>query len=461
MVTETMVTAGGLALDEMAIQGFAAGFHGELFRPGDGGFDDARRVWNGMIDRTPALIARCAGVADVVAAVNFAREQQLLVAVRGGGHNVSGNAVCDRGLVIDLSRMRGIRVDPARRTARVEGGATWGDLDREAQAFGLATTGGIISTTGVGGLTLGGGVGWLVRKHGLACDNLLSVDVVTADGRLVTASDAEHADLFWGIRGGGGNFGVVTSLEFRLHPVGPVLGGMVLHPREAAPAVLRFYREFTQRAPEELTTYCGLLTAPDGVPVVALIACYSGSPEEGERVLRPLREFGSPVADLIGPMPYRQMQGLLDAGFPKGLRNYWKGNFLRELPDEAIDRIVARAAEMASPLSAVVLEYYGGAASRVDEGATAFPHRRAMYDLVIIAQWADPAEDERHAAWARETAAALEPYASGVYVNLLGTEGDERVRAAYGANYERLATLKARYDPANLFRMNQNIRPMA
>lgn len=462
MVTETVLATGGLVLDDAAIHGFAAGFHGAVLRPGDDGFDAARHVWNGMIDKTPALIARCAGVGDVIAAVNFAREQQLLVAVRGGGHNVTGNAVCDRGLVIDLSQMNSIHVDPTGRTARAEGGATWGDLDREAQVFGLATTGGVISSTGVGGLTLGGGVGWLVRKHGLACDNLLSADVVTADGRLVTASATENADLFWGLRGGGGNFGVVTSLEFRLHPVGPILGGMVLHHRDDAPAVLRFFREFTQHAPEELTTYCGMLTSPDGVPVVALIACYSGAIEEGEAVLRPLREFGSPIADLIQPMPYRAMQSLLDAGFPAGLRNYWKGNFLRELPDAAIDELVAQAARMASPLSTVILEYYGGAASRVGAGETAFPHRQAMYDLVIIALWADPAEDAPNIHWARDTAAAMEPYASGgVYVNLLGVEGEERVRAAYGANYDRLVALKDKYDPTNFFRLNQNIKPTA
>src|SRR4051794_17748743 len=378
MVAEPTLATGGMTLDDATIQGFAAALHGELLRPGDADFDGARKVWNGMIDKTPALIARCAGVGDVIAAVNFAREHQLLVAVRGGGHNVAGNATCDRGLVIDLSRMRAIRVDPAARTARVEGGATWGDLDREAQVFGLATTGGIISTTGIGGLALGGGVGWLVRKHGLSCDNILSVDVVTADGRLVTANAEQHADLYWGVRGGGGNFGVVTSLELRLHPVGPILGGMVLHLREQAPAVLRFYREFTQTAPEEVTTYCMMLTTPDGVPVVALVACYNGPLEQGEAVLRPLRAFGSPVADLIHPMPYREMQSMFDAGFPHGLRNYWKGSFLRDLPDEAIDRLVAQAAGMPSPLSAVALEFYGGAASRVGEDATAFPHRQAL-----------------------------------------------------------------------------------
>jgi FAD/FMN-containing dehydrogenase len=449
-----------ITLDEATVQGFDISLHGELLRPGDAGFDAARKVWNGMIDKTPALIARCAGVADVIAAVNFARAQQLLVAVRGGGHNVAGNGVCDGGLVIDLSRMRAIRVDPIGRTARVEGGATWGDLDREAQVFGLATTGGIVSSTGIGGLTLGGGVGWLVRKHGLACDNLLSVDVVTADGRLVTANAEQHADLFWGVRGGGGNFGVVTSLEFRLHPVGPILGGMILYHREHAPEILRFYRSFTQTAPEELTTYCTLMTAPDGAPLVALSACYSGPLEAGEEVLRPLRTFGSPIADLIRPMAYREMQSFLDESLPAGMRHYWKGSFLRAMPDEAIDHLVAHMADASSPLSAVDLEYYGGAASRVGEAETAFPHRQALYNLIIYAIWTDPAEDEQQIQWARATAAAMEPYANGgVYVNLLGMEGEGRVRAAYGANYERLAALKNKYDPTNFFRVNQNIKP--
>jgi FAD/FMN-containing dehydrogenase len=359
--------------------------------------------------------------------------------------------------------MRGIRVDPKRRTARAEGGATWGEFDYEAQTFGLATTGGVISTTGVAGLTLGGGVGWLVRKLGLACDNLLSVDVVTADGRLITASADENADLFWGVRGGGSNFGVVTSLEFRLHPVGPVvLGGMVVHPIERADEVLRFYREFIPRAPEDLTLYCGLLTQPDGAQAVAMFGCYSGPQADGEETLRPVRTFGPPAADLFQPMPYRAMQSMLDAAFPHGLRNYWKASFLRELSDAAIERIIEYGRGMTSPLSMVAIEYYGGAASRVGEEETAFPHRRALYNPIIVAQWADEAEDERHIRWAREHAEALEPYSTGgVYVNYLGVEGEERVRAAYGPNYDRLASLKNKYDPTNLFHLNQNIKPTA
>lgn len=463
MIEQPAMRIGALAPDKEAVQEFAAALRGEVLRPGDDGFDAGRKVWNAMIDKSPALIARCAGVGDVVAAVNFARTHGLLLAVRGGGHNVSGNAVCDRGLMIDLSRMRSIRVDPSRRTARVEGGATWGEFDYEAQTFGLATTGGIISTTGVGGLTLGGGVGWLVRKHGLSCDNLLSVDLVTADGRLVTASTEENPDLFWGVRGGGGNFGVVTSLEFRLHPVGPlVLGGMVIYPAERGEEVLRFYRDFTQRAPEQLTLYFAFLTQPEDVPVVAMLGCYNGPLADGEEALRPVRAFGAPVADLFQQIPYRAMQSMLDAAFQHGMRNYWKGSFLREMPDEAIERIVAGARRVTSPLSAVVVEYYGGAASRVGEGETAFPHRRALYDLVIMARWAEGGEDKRHIRWAREMADRLEPYSSGgVYVNVLGVEGEDRVRAAYGPNYGRLASLKNKYDPTNLFRLNQNIKPTA
>jgi FAD binding domain/Berberine and berberine like len=453
----TIATVG---LDEATIQEFGAGLRGTLLRPGDDGYDAARRVWNGMIDRKPALIARCAGAADVISAVNFARNNNLLVSVRGGGHNVSGNAVCDRGLVIDLSPMKGLRVDPARRTVRAEGGVTWGEFDRETQAFELATTGGIVSTTGIAGLTLGGGVGWLVRKHGLACDNLLSVDIVLADGQLRTASATDNADLFWGVRGGGGNFGVVTSLEYRLHRVGPVLGGMVLHPQSKAKEVLQFYREFTRSAPEELTAYTVFVTSPDGVPVVAIVACYSGPLETGEVVMRPLREFGPPVADLIRPMAYREMQTLFDAAFPAGLQNYWKSNFLKELSDDAMDVLVAQAAKVTSPLSAVGVEYYGGAASGVREDETAFPHRQAQYNLVIIAQWTDPPEADKHMQWTREIWEGMQAFSSGrVYVNTLGLEGEERVRQAFGANYERLVTLKNTHDPTNLFRLNQNIKP--
>jgi FAD/FMN-containing dehydrogenase len=461
MVLQHDVATGTLGLDDAAVTSFAASLRGALVRRTDAGYDAARTIWNGMIDKRPALIVRCAGVSDVIAAVNFARTNNLVVAVRGGGHNVSGNAVCDDGLMIDLSGMTAVRVDPARRTARAEPGVLWRDFDRETHVFGLATTGGVVSATGVAGLTLGGGVGWLVRKYGMACDNLVSVDIVTADGQVRTASADENADLFWGVRGGGGNFGIVTSFEFRLHPVAQVLGGMIVHPFSAARDVLRFYRDFVLTAPEELTLYAAMLTLPDGTPVIALVGCYCGPIETGEQVVRPLREFGSPILDALQPMPYPQMQQLLDAGFPAGLQSYWKSNFLAGLPDEAIDVLVDAAAAVSSPLTSTVVEFYGGAASRVAEQDTAFPHRQAMFDLVIISLWPDKSDADRHINWTRETFEAMRPFSSGrVYVNALSA-GEGRVKEAFGANYARLVELKNRYDPTNFFRLNQNVPPIA
>jgi hypothetical protein len=416
-----------------------------------------------MIDKRPALIARCLGVSDVINCVNFARTHSLLVSVRGGGHNVAGISICDGGLMIDLSLMKGVRVDPAQGTARAEPGVTWGDLDRETQAFGLVTPGGIISTTGIAGLTLGGGVGWLVRKHGLSCDNLLSADLVTADGRFLTAGTTENADLFWGIRGGGGNFGIVTSFEYRLHPHGNVLGGMLLYPRSKARDLLRFYREFMPSAPEDLGVYAGLLTSPDGQPVVGLIVCYSGPLEKGAEVIRPLREFSPPMADLVSEIPHQAMQTMLDGAFPAGNQNYWKSTFLSELSNEAIDVVIDCASRVTSPLSAVVLEYYGGAASRVGETETAFAHRSAQYDLGILSQWADPAESEQHIKWARDSFDAIQPFSNGNYLfNFLGLPDDQKidqVKAAAGQNYPRLVELKNKYDPTNFFQLNPNIKP--
>jgi FAD/FMN-containing dehydrogenase len=442
------------------IRGLRAALRGQVLAPGDAEYEQARRVYNAMVDRRPAAIVRCAGTDDVRAAVAFAREHGWHPAVRGGGHSVAGHSVCDGGLVIDLSAMKGIRVDPAARLARVEGGVTWGELDRETAAFGLAAPGGIVSTTGVAGLTLGGGVGWLVRKHGLSCDNLAAAEVVTAGGELLRASDGEHPDLFWALRGGGGNFGVATSFTFRLHPVGTVLGGMVLHPRGRAGDVLRFYREFTADAPDSLTTSAGLLTSPEGVPLVALVACWAGPPREGEAVLRPLRAFGQPVQDGIAPLSFPLMQRLMDGAFPAGRRNYWKAGFLDALTDAAIDTVVAQAARAPSPHTAVLLESYTGAAARVAPGATAYPHRGAPYNLHLFSAWTDPAGDAASVGWTRDAWEALAPFSTGgAYVNFLGDEGDERVRAAYGANLARLAEAKRVYDPANLFRRNQNVRP--
>ena len=451
-----------LTIDEATIELFRASLGGALLRPGDDGYDEARHIFNGMIDRHPGLIARCASPGDVVKSVRFAGEHGLVVSVRGGGHNVAGNAICDGGLMIDLSPMKGIQVDPAAQTVRAQAGLTWREFDRETQAFGLATTGGAISTTGIAGLTLGGGFGWLGRSYGMACDNLISADVVLADGSLVHASADENADLFWGLRGGGGNFGIVTSFEYRLHPVGPVIGGMVVHPFERAREVLRFARDFNQSAPDASSVFAAIMTTPDGMKVVALIVCYNGPIEQGEAVLKPLREFGPPLADLVSPMPYTQQQQLLDEGFPFGLQNYWKSEFLKDLPDEAIDILVDRFEQVPSPLSAIVLEQFGGAYRRVAAGENAFSHRDWDYNFVIISRWTDPAEAERNIQWSRDVWQAVQPFAAGVvYVNYLegGEEGARRIRSAYGAGYDRMVELKNTYDPTNFFRLNQNVKP--
>ena len=461
---QVATTTGTATIPEAALEEFKSGLGGQIILPGDEGYDEARTVHNAMIDKRPGLIVRCAGVSDVIGSVNFARDNSLLVSVRGGGHNIAGKSVCDGGIVIDLSRMKGIRVDAAGRTARAEGGVTWGEFDRETQTFGLATTGGVVTTTGIAGLTLGGGLGWLVRKHGLACDNLSSFDVVTADGRFLTASATENADLFWGTRGGGGNFGIVTSFEYRLHPVGPtVLGGMVIHPIEKAKEVLKFYRAFTSEAPDELTTQLGLLTSPDGNPIIAIPLCYSGPIEAGEQVIRPLREFGPPVADLIQPMPYRQVQAMFDPGFQPGFHNYWKSNFMKEISDGAIDTIVAHVATVPSPHTFTLIENFGGAVARVGAEDTAFNHRDSRYNFGILSIWSDPADSQRNVEWTRNFLDAMQPFCTDeVYVNYTSDdETEDRIKAAYGgaAKYGRLAALKNKYDPTNLFRLNQNIKP--
>lgn len=446
------------------------GFRGAILRPGQQGYDEARRVWNGAVDRHPRMIARCAGTADVVAAVRFAAERELLVAVRGGGHGVAGTATCDDGMVIDCSPMKGIRVDPPARTAWAQPGVLWGELDQETQAFGLAVTGGIVTHTGIAGLTLGGGLGWLMRKHGLTIDNLTAADVVTADGRLLRASAAEHPDLFWGLRGGGGNFGVVTCFEYRLHPLGPVLAGPVLWPIEQAAEVLRFYRDFIATVPDELTTIVNLRKAPPlpaipqplhGRPVCAVTVCWSGELAAGETLLRPLRRFGRPLLDLIAIKPYPTHQSMFDPLVPHGWHYYWKSVVLADLSDHTIDTLATHTAAIGSARSYVLIFQLGGAIARVATDATAYPHRQAGYAVNINAVWL-PGEaiagEER--AWTRRLFTALEPAQLGVYVNFLGEEGSHRVRAAYGAaTYQRLAHLKARYDPGNLFRLNQNIPP--
>jgi len=458
MSTENAMASGTATMP--AINQLQENFKGKILFEGDADYEKERKIWNGMIDRKPALIAQCIETNDIRQAVQFAKKNNLLVSVRGGGHNVSGNAVCDGGIMIDLSLMKSVKVDVEKKWAVTEMGATWGDFDKATQQYGLATTGGLITTTGVAGLTLGGGVGWLVRKHGLSCDNIIEAEVVTADGNLVKASLQENPDLLWGIRGGGGNFGIVSSMKLRLYDTGMVLGGMILHTRDKAREVMRFYREFMKTAPEELTLYNGLLTSPDGIPVIGLIGCYSGDIEKGKEVLKPLREFGTPIADLFQPLPYLQMQSLLDGGFPHGNRYYWKSGFLKELSDEAIETIVEHMASNPSPHSATILEFYGGAASREPEGGTSYPHRQLQFDLVIISNWADKLEDEINITWTRKIWDAIQPFLSNkVYVNALGVEGAERVKEAYGDNYQKLLELKRKYDPANLFRMNQNINP--
>jgi FAD/FMN-containing dehydrogenase len=438
-----------------------AHFRGALIRPGDPGYHSARTVWNGMIDRKPAIIARCLDVADVQAAVAHARSEGLGVAIRGGGHNAAGLAVADGALVVDLTGMRAVDVDPTVRTARVQGGATWGDVDRATQEHGLATTGGAISDTGVGGLTLGGGLGWLMRSYGLACDSVIAAEVVTATGELVRTSETENPELLWGLKGGGGNFGVVTSFAFALHPVSTLLAGLIIHPVERAPEVLRFYREFNATAPEELIAFAALMTTPDGARVLGLIVAYNGPVEDGERVLKPLREFGPPVADMVSPMPYTALQTMLDEGFPAGLPVYWRSHFLPTLTDEALDLLVDGFARATSPLTSILLEQLGGAVARVPREDSAFDHRAAQYNLAIIARWPDPAMAEECIAWTRKLWTDMEPHGQGVYVNYLGEhEGQDRVRAAYGpGKYDRLATLKRQYDPTNLFRFNHNIVP--
>ncbi|HET9242809.1 MAG TPA: FAD-binding oxidoreductase [Gaiella sp.] len=446
--------------------------HGQVFGPDDEGYDEARSIWNGAIDRRPAWIVRCTGVADVVAAVDFARERDLLVGVRAGGHGVGGHALCDGGLVIDLSPMRGIRVDPALRTARAEAGVLWGELDRETQHFGLATVGGIVTHTGIAGLTLGGGIGWLMRKYGATVDNLLSADVVTAQGDVVTASEEEHSDLFWAIRGGGGNFGIVTSFEFRLHPVGPiVLGGPVFYPFEAAPKVLRLYRECIAAAPDELTTIFELSVAPQvpflpeevhGKPILMVGACYAGAPDEGAEVVRPLKQLGRPLADLLEPKPYTALQSMFDPFVPHGWHRYWKSVELPVLTDAAIDTLVERSSEPTSSRSYTIVFQLGGAVARVGEEETAFGQRDAAHNVNVNAVWTrDDREAGRHITWARDFFDAMQPHAAGrVYVNFLGEEGGDRVRQAYGTKtYERLVELKRSYDPTNFFRVNQNIEP--
>ena len=435
---------------------------GPLLTPGMAGYDGARSLWNAMIDRHPAVIARCIDSADVQTAVSFAREHDLVVSIKGGGHNVAGNAVCDDGLMIDLSLMKGIEVDPDAQTVTAQGGVVWGEFDRATQQHGLATTGGAIPTTGIAGLTLGGGHGFLMRRCGLTCDNVLAASIVTADGALLSVSATEHADLFWGLRGGGGNFGVVTSFTYQLHPVGPlVLAGALVYPFDRARDVLQFYREFTANQPDELSVYAGMKTGADGNRVLALVIGYAGSLEDGERVLTPLRRFGRPIADLVAPMPYTALQELFAPAYPSGRRNYWKSSFLDTMSDAAIDTMIEQFAAVPSPFSTAAIEPMGGAVGRVGEDATAYSQRGARYNLLLSAGWVDPTEDEANIRWTRGFWHAMRPHSrEDVYVNYLDVDEQSRTRAAYGTKYDRLVAVKTRYDPTNLFRMNHNIQPL-
>lgn len=463
MSNNTMVV-----LDESAVEGLRAGLRGELIQPGHDPYDEARTVYNAMIDKRPALIARCADVADVISAVNFARENDLLLAVRGGGHNGAGLGICDGGLVVDLSRMRGVRVNPEKRTARVGGGCVWGDVDHATHAFGLATPSGIVSTTGVGGLTLGGGLGHLTRKHGLSIDNLLEADVVLADGSFVTANEENNEDLFWAVRGGGGNFGVVTSFLFGLHPIGTIVGGPTLWPLEQAPEIMRWYRDFIAGAPEDLNGFFAFLEVPPGPPfpeelhnkkMCGVVWCYTGPEQGAEEVFAPVLEVGTPALHGVGAMPFPALQSAFDALYPPGLQWYWKADFVNELSDEAIEEHM-RYAEVPTTHSTMHLYPINGAAHRVGPNDTPWSYREATWGMVIAGVDPDPNNAGTITQWARSYWEALHPHsAGGAYVNMMMEEGQDRVRASYRDNYERLARIKHEYDPTNLFRVNQNIKP--
>jgi FAD/FMN-containing dehydrogenase len=447
----------------LSVSDLAARFSGRLLQPTDAAYDEARRVHNGLIDKRPAVIAQPRNTADIADAVALARESGLEVAVKGGGHNVAGRGTIDGGLLIDLSLMKGIHVDSKNRTARVQGGATWKEYNRETQLHGLASTGGVISSTGVAGLTLGGGLGWLMPKHGMAVDNLRSVELVTADGRVLTASKDENPDLFWALRGGGGNFGVASSLEFNVHPVGPlVTGGLAAHPFPAARDVLRFFRDFTASVDDNTMAVGALVHSPDGAAKVAGIAAgHFGTQAEGGSVLGRVKSFGTPAMDVIGPIPYEALNQMLDGAFPKGALNYWKANFLTTLSDAVIDTMIDCYSRVPSPMSALMLEHFHGAVTRVPVGDTAFPHRTAGFNLVVAGEWTNPADTDRNIQWVRDTFEAMRPFmASGRYVNYLEADATgDPLEGAYGPVYSRLKQVKAKYDPTNFFHVNQNISP--
>jgi FAD/FMN-containing dehydrogenase len=436
---------------------------GSLLGPDDDGYDAARAVHNGLVDRRPTLIVRCRTTADVVAALAHARSSGLEVSIRGGGHNVAGRAVTDGGVMIDLAELKAVSIDPGQRTATAQGGVLWAELNAAAAEHGLAVTGGAISTTGIAGLTLGGGLGWLMAKHGLAADNLLAAELVTADGDVLDVTADSHPDLFWALRGGGGNFGVATSLTYRLHPVQTVVGGLIAHPFDAAADMLRFYRDAVAAASDDLTVFAGLVHAPDGsgAKLAALVVFHTGSEDEAERELAPFKTWGSPLVTEVGPMPYAVMNTILDDGYPKGALNYWLSSFTRGLPDELIDAAVERFASVPSPMSAILFEHFHGAVTRVGVNDTAVPHRDEGWNLVLPSVWLDPADTDANVGWTRDTFAALRPhFGPGRWLNYLADDdGDDAVRAAYGPNFDRLREVKRRYDPENVFHLNHNIEP--
>jgi FAD/FMN-containing dehydrogenase len=463
------MTMAQTAIDQSAVSELSQGFHGKVLRPGDAGYEESRHIFNGMIDRHPALIAQPADTADVQRCVKFARQHGLLVSIKGGGHAAPGYAVCDDGLMIDLCLMKAVKVDPASRTAVAEAGANWGEFDAATQQHGLAVTGGRIRSTGIAGLTLGSGSGWLERKLGYTVDNMIGAEVVTADGNMVRASEDENRDLFWGLRGGGGNFGIVTKFEYRLHPIGPIVyGGMLAFPRDKAREVLRTYRDFIEKAPDDVGGAAALITAPPepfvpeearGKPAVAVVVCYTGKPEEGEQAMKPILDL-NPVVRMVAPMPYTAVQSLLDAGNPPGMQNYWKADMYQELPDEAIDTLVKAAADPPSPLTAIIVQPIGGAVHRVPDDATAIGWRSAKWALHVLGMWPEPSEDERNIAWVRNVARVMEPWRhTGTYLNYLMDEGEQRVKESFGSHYQTMVDLKNKYDPTNFFRLNQNIAP--
>lgn len=427
---------------------------------GDAGYDTARKVWNGMIDKKPAIIAQCINSNDIIAAVKFAKENKLVVSVKGGGHNVAGNAVCEGGMMIDLSKMKAIQVDVVNKTVTAEPGVLLKEFDEATLPLGLATTGGTVSDTGLAGLTLGGGLGWLMGKHGTTCDNLLSAEMVTANGELIKVDKNNYADLFWAIRGGGGNFGIVTRFEYQLHSFGPnVIAGMILYPMDQAKEVLQFYRDYIRTAPDELMSYAGFIVTPDGLPVTFILPAWMGDLKDAEEHLAPLRSFGTPLADLIAEIPYTQLQSILDDAAPTGIRRYWKSGYFTELPDELLDIFIKHVAERPSPLSPVLFYHIRGVAAQIDPQATAFVHRHDQWDSDIISQWIEAADDEKNIAWTRAFWKEIEPMTKGVYVNHLDSDDDARIKNAYGENYERLKFIKQKYDPENFFRFNNNIKP--